>query len=256
VRRAGPNRAALGNGWYDPAVSRVLDTTAECPQAADPSFRPGRRWYELKDPFPAWSHWVGAVLSVAAMIVLLDAAAGRALHVIAFTVYGSSLVLLYVASALAHSVRCGERAARNFDRFDYIAIFLLIAGSYTPFCLITLRGPAGWTLFAAVWLTAAVGIAGLYVGTGKRHWPRVLTYVAMGWLSLFAAQGLLRALPRPAISWMIAGGVVYTVGALVYVTRRPRLWPGRFDYHDLWHCMVIAGSACHFFVVLKYVAPA
>ena len=145
---------------------------------------------------------------------------------------------------------------RNLDRFDYIAIFLLIAGTYTPFCLITLRGATGRALLAAVWLTAFLGIAGLYVGSGKRHWPRVLTYVLMGWLSVFAAGGLLRALPRAAIAWMIAGGVVYTVGALVYVTRRPRLWPGRFGYHDLWHCMVLAGSACHFLVILKYVAPA
>jgi hemolysin III len=210
----------------------------------------------LKDPFPAWSHWAGAVLSLAGLVVLLIAAGGRPLHSAVFTIYGASMVLLYCASALAHSVRCSPRAARNFDRFDYIAIYLLIAGTYTPFCLITLRGPTGRALLIAVWLTAFVGIASLYVGSGKRHWPRVLTYVLMGWLSVFGAGGLLRALPKTAIAWMIAGGVVYTVGALVYVTHRPRLWPGRFDYHDLWHCMVLAGSACHFIVVLNYVAPA
>ena len=237
-------------------MSRASDSAGACPESAGPAPAGGARpWYALKDPFPAWSHWAGAALSVVALVVLLDAAAGRPVHVAAFTVYGASMVLLYLASALAHSVRCGEHAARQLDRFDYTAIFLLIAGTYTPFCLITLRGAVGWTLLAAVWLVAAAGIAGLYLGSGSRHWPRVLTYVLMGWLSLFAAEGLIRALPRSGILWMIAGGVVYTAGALVYATRRPRLWPGRFDYHDLWHCMVLAGSACHFIVVLRYVAP-
>jgi hemolysin III len=237
-------------------VNDLSNHAAECPGGVGATSRVGRPWYALKDPFPAWSHWAGVALSVVALFVLLAAAAGRPRHVTAFAVYGASLVLLYFASALAHSIRCGERAARNLDRFDYTAIFLLIAGTYTPFCLITLRGAVGWTLFAAVWLVAVVGIAGLFVGTGQRHWPRVLTYVAMGWLSLFAASALLRALPPSGIAWMIAGGVVYTLGAVVYATRRPRLWPGRFGYHDLWHCMVLAGSACHFIVVLNYVAPA
>jgi len=234
-------------------TQRDLGSADDRPRAGGSS---ARRWYHLEEPFPAWSHWAGAALSVAALALLLAQAGGRSIHVVAFSVYGASMILLYLASALAHSIHCTPRASRNLDRFDYIAIFLLIAGTYTPFCLITLRGATGRALLAAVWLTAFLGIAGLYVGSGKRHWPRVLTYVLMGWLSVFAAGGLLRALPRAAIAWMIAGGVVYTVGALVYVTRRPRLWPGRFGYHDLWHCMVLAGSACHFLVILKYVAPA
>lgn len=237
-------------------MSRTVDSNFDGPGAECAGGGPPRKWYDLKEPFPAWSHWAGVALSVVGLVLLMDAADGRLLHGIVFAVYGASMILLYLASALAHSVHCGPSAARHFDRFDYIAIFLLIAGSYTPFCLITLRGPGGWALFAAVWATAALGIASLYVGSGERHWPRVLTYVLMGWLSLFGAGGLIRALPRAAILWLIVGGVIYTVGAVVYVTRRPRLWPGRFGSHDLWHCMVLAGSACHFIVVWKYVAPA
>ena len=213
-----------------------------------------RRWHHLKDPFPAWSHWFGAALSVAALVALLVAAGGRPVHVAAFAVYGGSLVLLYLASALAHSVHCGEYASRCLDRLDYAAIFVVIAGSYTPFCLVTLRGAWGWGLFAAAWGTAALGIASLFVGSGRRHWPRVLAYVAMGWLGVLAAGELVRALPPAAVAWMIGGGVIYTAGALVYLTGRPRLWPGRFGSHDLWHCMVLLGSACHFVTIFKYVA--
>lgn len=228
-------------------------------EAADASDSPAgtdprRRWHHLKDPFPAWSHWAGVVFSLLGGVVLLASTAGRPLYLVAFGIYCASLVLLYVASALAHSVHCDPPLAERFDRLDYTAIFVVIAGTYTPFCLVTLRGTVGWWLFAAVWITAACGIAIVYFGNPTRHWPRVLTYVAMGWLGACAAPQLLRALPITAIAGLIGGGVVYSVGALVYLTKRPRLWPGVFGYHDLWHCMVLAASAIHFYVVLAYVA--
>ena len=188
--------------------------------------------------------------------MLLVAAAGKPLHLVGFAVYGLSLVLLYSASALAHSLDCSPRNATRLERFDYIAIFLLIAGTYTPLCLVSLRGPWGWGLFAAAWATAAVGIATLFLTKPGLHWPRVATYVAMGWLAVFAAPEINRVLPRGAIALLIAGGVVYSLGAFVFLTKWPRLWPGRFGSHDLWHCMVLAGSAFHFAVMLAYVAPA
>ena len=232
------------------------------PACASPDLRPRRsrpprlRWPRPKDPFPAWSHWVGVLLSVTGTVVLLVAAAGKPLHLVGFAVYGLSMVLLYVASALAHSLDCSHRNVARLERFDYIAIFLLIAGTYTPLCLVSLRGPWGWGLLAAAWATAAFGITSLFLTRPGMHWPRVATYVVMGWLALFAAPEIIRVLPRPAILLLIAGGVVYSLGALVFLTQRPRLWPGRFGSHDLWHCMVLAGSACHFAVMLRYVAPA
>src|SRR5881628_126087 len=111
-----------------------------------------------KDPFPAWSHWAGAVLALVGAVTLLLIGMKRPMHVVALAVYGVSLVLLYVASAVAHSVRCEPRLARRLDRLDYAAIFVVIAGTYTPFCLITLRGPWGLALLVAVWATAALGI--------------------------------------------------------------------------------------------------
>jgi hemolysin III len=207
----------------------------------------------LKDPFPAWSHWAGAVLALGALVALLRSAQGP-LQAIAFGVYGASLVALYTASAVAHSLHRQGPAAARLDRLDYAAIFLLIAGTYTPFCLVTLRGAWRWGLLATVWSTAALGIVTVYAGRGTRHWPRVVLYVAMGWVGVLAAGQLLRALPPPAVAWLLAGGVVYSVGALVYLFERPTLWPGRFGSHDLWHCMVLAASACHFVVVIRYVA--
>jgi len=209
-----------------------------------------------KDPFPAWSHWAGAVLAVVGSVALLAAGVKPPLQLVALAVYGVSLVLLYIASAVAHSVRCEPRLAQRLDRLDYAAIFVVIAGTYTPFCVITLRGPWGWTMLACVWAAAALGITLVYAGNPTRHWPRVLIYVVMGWLVVAAAGPLARALPPAAMAWLAAGGVVYTAGAAVYMTGRPRLWPGRFGSHDLWHCMVLVGSACHFLVIAQYVARA
>ena len=215
-----------------------------------------RSFPRLKEPFPAASHWLGAVLSLAGLMFLLARAAGRPwFHVAALAVYGVTLVLLYVASALAHSVDPSPEVGARFDRFDYAAIFLLIAGSYTPFCVIALPGPWGFGLLAAVWATGAVGIAGLFTPASSRR-SRVIAYVAMGWIGLAGAIPLLRALPPAGVAWVLAGGLIYTLGSAVFFTDRPHLWPGRFAAHDLWHCMVLAGSACHFVAVARYVAPA
>jgi hemolysin III len=176
-------------------------------------------------------------------------------EVAAFAVYGVTLVQLYVASALAHTVVCSPEAEDRLTRFDYAAIFLLIAGTYTPICVVALRGPWGWGLLAAVWSIAALGIAAVF-RRAPSHRTRVLTYVAMAWLCVIATGPLVRALPPAALAWLVAGGVVYTSGAAVFFTDRPHLWPGRFAAHDLWHCMVLAGSACHFVAIVRYIAPA
>ena len=216
---------------------------------------PYRPWHRIRDPFPALSHWLGAALSAAGLVLLMVRTAGRPWwEVASFAVYGVTLVQLYVASALAHSIICSPEAEDRLTRFDYAAIFLLIAGTYTPICTVTLRGPWGWGLLAAVWSIAALGIVAV-LGRAPSPRVRVLTYVAMAWLCVFATGPLVRAMPLPGILWLLAGGVVYTAGAAVFFTDRPHLWPGRFVAHDLWHCMVLAGSACHFFTIWQFVAP-
>jgi hemolysin III len=161
-------------------------------------------------------------------------------------VYGTTLVLLYTISTLYHSLRGPAKGL--FQRLDYCAIYLLIAGSYTPFALVTLRGPWGWTLFGIDWALAAIGIAQeLWIGRRTRLFS-LLIYVAMGWLVLIAMGPLAAALPAPGLWWLVAGGALYTAGIGFFL----------FDekvrhFHGIWHLFVLAGSACQFVSILRYV---
>ena len=208
----------------------------------------------FKEPFPGISHLVGALLSVVALIALLVRAEGRVWHVVGFAVYGTSLILLYAASTLAHSIHCSPKTDERLTRLDYSAIFLLIAGTYTPICLVPLRGPWGWGLLAAIWSMAFLGIWSVWVWRNRRTWARTLIYICMGWLAILAVGEIVRVFTPSALAWLVAGGVVYSAGAVVFITDRPHLWPGRFMAHDLWHLMVLAGSACHFMVMLDFIA--
>jgi hemolysin III len=211
----------------------------------------------VKDPFPGISHWLGVGLSIAGMVLLLILAAGRVWHVVGFAIYGGSLILLYLASALAHTIHCSPKADDRFTQFDYIAIFLLIAGTYTPLCLVSLRGPWGWGMLSAEWSMAAVGIIMVLRGRGKSDWPRTLLYLFMAWVvAMIGMVPICRALPRQALEWLLAGGIAYSIGAVIFATDRPALFPGKFVAHDLWHLLVLAGSGCHFFVIFRFIAMA
>ncbi len=208
----------------------------------------------IKDPFPGLSHWVGALLSVAALVALLRTAGDSEVRAIAFAIYGGSLITLYLASALNHSIFCEEAASDRLDQLDYSAIFLLIAGTYTPVCLITLRGRWGWSVLAAEWIMAVAGIVHVWWGRKQSKWIHVAIYVAMGWTVIPVVVPLFRALPASALAWLLAGGIAYSVGSVIFATNRPRLWPGIFEAHDLWHTLVLTGSACHFVMIYNYVA--
>lgn len=208
----------------------------------------------FREPFCGISHLLGALLSVAGLVVLLVAAAGRPWHVVAFSVYGASLVVLYAASSMAHSLHCSPETGARLDRLDFAAIFLLIAGTYTPICLVNLRGPLGWTLFGLEWGLAAAGICTVLQFGARWRGLRTIVYVAMGWLGIAVAYPLLRALPTGAVTWLLIGGAFYSVGAAIFFTNWPHLFKRNFAAHDLWHCMVLAGSACHYVVMLNYVA--
>ena len=196
---------------------------------------------------------MGVLLSIAALVVLLVLAEGRPWHVVGFALYGTSLIVLYTASALAHSLHCSPETEQKLDRFDFAAIFALIAGTYTPLCLVTLRGPMGWFLLSAEWTLAAVGILIVTLSKSRRDRLRPMMYLAMGWLVVLAVPAL-TVLPAGAIAWLIAGGVAYSVGAVIYVLDRPHIIRGYFHAHDLWHTLVLVGSTCHFMVMLLYVA--
>jgi hemolysin III len=197
------------------------------------------------------THGLGAVLSVAGLVLLVVFAAlhGDVWHVVSTAIFGTTLVLLYTASTIYHSIR-EERFKPLLQKFDHAAIFLLIAGSYTPFVLVTLRGPWGWSLFGVVWGLAVAGITIKFWLAGRFKLVSTLIYVAMGWLVLVAIKPLVVALPAGGLRLLIAGGLCYTGGAVFY------LWK-RLPYnHAIWHLWVLAGSMCHWAAVFFYVLPA
>jgi hemolysin III len=214
------------------------------------------RWF--REPANSLTHLVGVFLALAGTVVLL-ALANDAITLASFAVYGFSLVLVYLASTLLHAVRCRPEVLRRLRIFDHAAIFGLIAGTYTPVALVVLRPEApawGWGLFAAAWGFAGLGILFKVLWIGAPRLLSVALYVAMGWMAVLVAVPLASALPTSALAWLFGGGLAYSLGAVVYATRRPDPWPGIFGFHALWHLFVLAGSACHFVMVLRYVALA
>jgi len=205
------------------------------------------RW--VKEPFCGLSHASGAVLSMAGLIALLSLSWGTTWEVVAVSVFGTSMVLVYTASALAHGLHCSPAMAARLDQLDFCAIFLLIAGTYTPICLGPLWGPWGWSLLLIEWSLAILGIASIFLVENLAAHVRVGVYAAMGWLVFIASSQLLDTMSTTGWTWLIAGGACYMTGAVVFLTQRPLLWPGRFNYHDLWHVLALGGSACHFLLV-------
>lgn len=200
------------------------------------------------EKFNAVSHLVGAVLALAGAIVLVvRAAAGDdSLKLVGVTIYGATLLLLYTFSTLYHSLR--GRAKDILRELDYQSIYLLIAGSYTPFCLVTLRGPWGWALLGIVW---GLALLGSLQELRRRSDARVLSlviYLLMGWAALVALAPLQHALGPAGFAWVVAGGVLYTVG-LIFYSLDTRLTHA----HGVWHLFVLAGSASHYIAVLHYV---
>jgi hemolysin III len=196
------------------------------------------------------THGVGALLGVAGLVLLVVASArnGDAWHVVSTAIFGATLVLLYTASTLYHSFS-GERARQLLRKFDHAAIFLLIAGTYTPFVLVTLRGAWGWSLFGVVWGLAIVGVALKFWFAGRFRVVSTLIYLAMGWLVLIALKPLVAALPSGGMKLLVAGGLCYTGGAVFY------LWRSLPYHHAIWHVFVLGGSACHWAAVFCYVVP-
>ena len=198
--------------------------------------------------FNSISHLVGAGLALAGAIVLVTLAArlGDPWKIVSFSIYGAMLVALYVFSTIYHSVR--GRAKNILRKLDHCAIYLLIAGTYTPFALVSLRGTWGWWLLGIVWSLALFGIVQeLMVGKRTRVLSLIL-YVLMGWLALVAVVPLWHALTPPGFAWLLAGGALYTGGLLFYATDH-KLRHG----HGMWHLCVVSGSGCHFYTILHYV---
>ena len=195
------------------------------------------------------SHGLGLVLALVAVPVLVVSAmrAGDMRFLIGVSVFGATMVLLYLASTLYHSTT-HEAAKQLFRLFDHTAIFLLIAGTYTPFALGVLRGPWGWSMLTAVWTLAIVGITLKIISRTRHSRISIVLYVLMGWLAVVATKPILELIPLPGILLILAGGIAYTGGLAFFAAHRIRY------HHFIWHLFVIAGTICHYFAVLWYAA--
>ena len=211
----------------------------------------------IREPGSAITHFIGMVMAgLAAMPLLAKAGlSGSTREVTAIMIFVGSMVLLYGASAVYHSLTVSDRVLRIFRKLDHMMIFVLIAGSYTPVCMIVLGGKSGYTLLAAVWGIAAVGmlIKALWITCPK--WFSSVIYIAMGWVCVFVFGQLTATLSKGAFFWLLAGGVIYTVGGIIYALRLPIFNSKHINFgsHEIFHLFVMAGSVCHFIFMYRYV---
>ena len=242
---------------YNPAVAPDITRSAPLAARHQRAPRPRRDPYDGLRPWSAITHGVGAVLALVGTAFLLVRAAGLEewIKFSAFLVYGLSMIGLYTASTLYHCVNTTVRGRLALRKYDHCSIYLLIAGSYTPICMTVLWGGVGAPLLLAIWLCAAAGIILTIAKLDIPRWLTSVIYLAMGWMALFAIAPLSRVLPAAGMFWLIAGGVLYTVGGVLYAVK----WPGRnnprFGCHEIFHVFIVLGSVSHFILMYSVVAP-
>lgn len=214
--------------------------------------------FRPKDPGSAITHFIGMLMALFAATPLLIKAAGEPdrVHIISLSIFIISMILLYGASATYHSLDLSEKSNRILRKLDHMMIFVLIAGSYTPICLIVLGGRSGWTLFAIVWGIAIGGIIIKAFWITCPKWFSSVLYIAMGWVCVLAFTQIINSLSKPAFYWLLAGGVIYTVGGIIYALKLPifNSKHKNFGSHEIFHLFVMGGSICHFILMYVFVA--
>jgi hemolysin III len=211
----------------------------------------------LREPANALTHLVGSLLALAALIILVHRGlqTGDSRALVGLGIYGMSQLALYTASTLHHGLRLAPAAMERLLRLDCILVYVFIAGTYTPVCLIALQQGWRWGLLAGIWAAALGGLVLKVLWLHGPIWVSTMLYVAMGWIALVAIPALVQAVPRAGIGWFIAGGITYTAGALIFMLDRPWPRPGTFEAHAIWHLCVVGGSGCCFWAIIRYVVP-
>ena len=210
----------------------------------------------LRDPVNGLSHLFAAVVAVAGLIALLVIGRSTIGKEVSLLIYGFTLVLLFSASATYHLVQASPRVIVMLRKVDHAAIYLLIAGSYTPFCYNMFSGFWKWGLLTIVWSLALLGVALKLFIINTPRWLNTGIYLLLGWMVSFGIREMLAALPVGALAWLSAGGILYSLGAVIYATKILNFVPGKFGFHEVWHIFVILGALAHFAAVILYVAPA
>jgi hemolysin III len=211
---------------------------------------------KLRDPVNGLTHCIGAVLSIIGLIVLIYKSIDpiKPLHLATFSVFGGSLILLYTISTLYHWMPFSEKGVQRLRRMDHMMIFILIAATYTPICLISLKGVWGWSIFGSVWGLAVLGIFLKIFWLQAPRWFSTTVYVLMGWVAIVGVWPLIKALSLEGFLWILIGGLFYTFGAVIYALKKPNPWPRYFGFHEIFHIFVMLGSLSHFWVMYGYVA--
>lgn len=209
----------------------------------------------LRDPMNGLTHCIAATLAVVGTVALILRAVDPVMpwHLVGFSIFGVGLVLLYTASTLYHWLPLDERGVRALRRVDHAMIFVCIAATYTPICLIPLRGPWGWSMLGVIWSVALGGILLKIFWLSAPRWLSTAIYLGMGWIALVGIYPLAMNLPTAGLAWLVAGGLAYTLGAVIYALKRPDPFPGFLGFHEIFHLFVIGGSTCHFILMYRYI---
>lgn len=209
---------------------------------------------KFRDPVSTWIHLVSAMLAAAGLVVLLWLGKGDLLKELSLLVYGLTLVLMFTSSTIYHAAQTSPAALLHLRKLDHSSIYLLIAGSYTPLCIHYFTGFWLWGFLGIIW---AFGLAGILIKLFVIDAPRWVTagiYLIMGWLSIFAVNEMIHTMPAGALIWLLAGGLLYTAGAVIYITKKLDFIPNVFGFHEVWHIFVTLGAFCHFILIAAYIA--
>lgn len=208
----------------------------------------------LKDPLSGLLHLIGALLAIPGMITLIILGRHSALKIVSFSIYGAALILLFLSSTLHHWLPSKFGGKHQlFRKFDHLMIYIMIAATYTPFCLLTLKGAWGWSIFGVIWGITIIAVVLQSIFIDLPRWLTTAVYVLMGWLVLVSIVPLVRNLPPGGLILLFLGGLVYSIGGLIYAIKKPN-FHRLFGFHELWHVFVLVGTLFHFLALLIYVA--
>lgn len=208
----------------------------------------------FREPASGFSHLIGAILSVVALISLLYVGITNrdVWQIVSFSIFGASMILLYTASTVYHLVNGTEKIINILQKIDHSMIFVLIAGTYTPICLTLLRGAVGYWLLSIIWSCAAVGIIGKMFFFNIPRAVYTGIYIIMGWIALFVVSPLYKAGGVRSIIWLLIGGILYTIGGVIYAVKKPNIIPKWLGFHEIFHFFVILGSTAHYVMILRF----
>lgn len=209
---------------------------------------------KIREPISALTHLLAGVFAFLGLITLIYYGWGDLQKIITFIIYGISLILLFTASGTYHMVIAHDSIIINLRKLDHSAIYLLIAGTYTPICMFYFNGFWQYGMLALIWSLAIIGIVVKLFVINAPRWITAGVYLIMGWLAILGVQEIIRTMPTAAIIWLVIGGLFYSIGAIIYITKFLDFFPGKFGFHEVWHIFVILGAFSHYYLILKFIA--